>query len=277
MLNNKSYQPTAFLSKYIDRLYVFEKSSATNFELPAVLPGTGLELVFYLGEPLSVKNKLLPKAHTVCPRRIFHFDKVQQVSFISVRFKRGAFRHFSPIPFSKLNDAFYAVQELWGESGRKLLSRLEENTTLSANIEIIEAFLIRVFHTYHKIENDKWDPIIEELYYNFNTRTIKQVADKANLSNRQFERGFKAQFGVTAKTFQKITRFEDVVKQLLLGKTPKYLDTILDQGYFDQSHFIKTFKSLVQKTPKAYFVAENFETHFYHHSMRESSTGTSSN
>ncbi|MEX0274587.1 MAG: helix-turn-helix transcriptional regulator [Flavobacteriaceae bacterium] len=116
-------------------------------------------------------------------------------------------------------------------------------------------------------KNDKWDPIIDELYYNFDSNTIEDLSQKAHLSLRQFERGFKAQFGITAKEFQKITRFQDVIKNILLNRNSDYLDTILDNGYFDQSHFIKEFKSLTKKTPLEYFTEENFNGHFYHKSI----------
>lgn len=241
MTRNKSYKPTIFLSKYIDRFYTFEKSSSDYFELPSVLPGTGLELVFYLDKPLSVKKKTLPKSHTVCPRSILDFDKEKNVSFLSVRFKSGAFRHFTSIPFSELNDDYFSVQNLWKTQGRNLMNRLKNISEIENKIQEIETFLIKNFNEHHKVENDKWDLIIDELYYNFDSYTIERLSQKANLSFRQFERSFKSQFGITAKEFQKITRFQDVTKKILLNKNPNYLDTVLDNGYFDQSHFIKEF------------------------------------
>lgn len=269
MAANKSYKPTSVLSNYIDRFYIFEKSSTDYFEPPTVLPGTGLELLFYLDKPLSVNNKKLSKAHTVCPRKILHFDKEKKVSFISVRFKSGAFRHFSSIPFSELNDNYFSFRDLWKEKGDSILSEFENIPKIELKIQKIESFLIGMFNEYHDNKNDKWDFILDELYYNFDCNTIEQLSQKVNLSLRQFERGFKSQFGITAKEFQKITRFQNVVKKILLNREPDYLDTILDSGYFDQSHFIKEFKSLTKKTPLEYFTKENFDSHFYHKSINK--------
>lgn len=266
---NKSYKPTLFLSKYIDRVYIFEKSDTNYFKLPAVLPGTGLELLFHLNKPLSINNKELPEAHTVCPRVLLNFDKVKKVSYISVRFKSGAFRHFTSIPFSELNNSFFSVQNLWKEKGEMLLNKLENISGIENKIQKIESFLIKTFNEYHNSKNDKWDLIIDELYYNFDNNTIDKLSQKANVSLRQFERSFKSQFGITAKEFQKITRFQNAIKKILLDRKPDYLNTILDNGYFDQSHFIKEFKSLTNKTPLAYFTEENFDSHFYHKSINK--------
>ncbi len=269
MARNVSYKTTPFLSKYIDRFYVFEKNEKDYFELPVVLPGTGLELLFYLDKPMSLHGALLPNAHTFCPRKIFSFDENKKVSFISVRFKSGAFRHFTSIPFSELNNTYFSAYELWKEKGQELLKKLENTPETKLKIKEIELFLTHIFNEYHNPKNDKWDAIIDELYYNFNTNTIVQLSQKACLSLRQFERGFKSQFGMTAKEFQKITRFQNVIKQILLNKNPDYLHTILDNGYFDQSHFIKDFRSLTKKTPKEYFTEENFDDHFYHQSIHK--------
>lgn len=269
MFKNITYKPSAFLSKYIDRFYIFEKSANDYFELPTVLPGTGLELLFHIENPLSVNGIQLPKAHTVCPRKMFRFDKEKKVSFISVRFKSGAFRHFSSIAFSELNDNYYAIEHIWPKEGEELLNILKNCVETEAKIKEIELFLKVAFTNYHNKKDDKWDAIIEELYYNFDSNTIENMSQKANVSIRQFERGFKTQFGITAKKFQKITRFQEVIKSILLNRNSDYLDTILDLGYFDQSHFIKEFKSLTQKTPLEYFIEENFNSHFYHKSINK--------
>jgi len=264
MRQNKSYKPTGFLSKYIDRYYIFDISTENNIELLPVLPGTGLELIFYMNTPFRINNEPLPKAHTICPRIITYFNTVKEGSFLSVRFRSGAFRHFSSTPFSELNNAYFSVQDLWGKKGEHLLHTVENISDIQQKINSIELFLTEAFNTYHIPKNDKWDTIIDDLYYNFESNSIEDFSKKTKLSLRQFERNFKSQFGLSAKEFQKITRFQDVIKKVLLNRNPDYLNTILDNGYFDQSHFIKEFKSLTNKTPLEYFKKENFDSHFYH-------------
>lgn len=272
MSGNTTYSPNAFLSTYVDRFYTFEASGDTLIELPEVLPGTGLELVFHLKTPLSVSGNHLPSAHTVCPRKAFKFDAVKQASFLSVRFRSGAFRHFTSTPFSALNNRYLSVEELWETPGKELLNTLSRVSTIEGKIAEIELFLIDVFDQHHQKKNDKWDDIIHDLYYHFDENTIPEMAKKANVGLRHFERSFKAQFGITAKEFQKITRFQDVIKNILLSKNPNYLSVVLDNGYFDQSHFIREFKSLTAKTPSEYFTKENFDRHFYHKSIHSAPT-----
>lgn len=106
--------------------------------------------------------------------------------------------------------------------------------------------------------------IIKTLYKNFNSISLHELAYHSNLSYRQFERLFKQKFGVSPKKFQRITRLQKTVKQVLLSSNKHYLSTALDNGYYDQSHFIKEFQSFTNLKPSQYFVTKNFDNHFYY-------------
>ena len=268
MTNNKSFKPVnVFLSKYVDRFYSFDRTSDAAFELPPILPGTGLELLFYDGTPLSIQGVKLSKSHIVCPRHINYFDKTKQVSFLSVRFKSGAFRHFSPIPFLDLNNQYISSTTLWGDAGQNLIKELDDLIVIEDKIRALEHFLIKIFKQYHQSENLVWDSIIDELYYNFSSRTIESLSKKTGLSLRQFERNFKYQFGLTPKVFQRISRFQNTIKHIIFNQTSDQLQAVFDNGYFDQSHFIKEFKNFTHQRPSQYF-SPNSLSHFYHESIK---------
>lgn len=266
-MEKTSFKPNKFLSKYIDRFYVLKKSNNIQFSLPMVLPGTGLELLFHIENSLSVNSNKLEESHIVCSREVFKFDKTNNANFISVRFKSGAFRHFTSIPYSELNDKYLSISEIWGNKGRELRNRLNEIENLQQKIKLIENFLILRL-TENKLEkNEKWDDIISVLYKDFKTVNLIELSKNSNLSYRQFERNFKQQFGITAKKFQRITRLQDTIKKSLLNDSAFYLHNALDNGYFDQSHFINEFQNLVGLKPMDYLLKENSEEHFYFKSI----------
>lgn len=66
------------------------------------------------------------------------------------------------------------------------------------------------------------------------------------LSPRQLRRLFEIYIGDTPKTFSKVVRFQHVLKTHFThnNNAPIAID-----GYYDQSHFIKDFKSLYGSTP----------------------------
>ncbi|WP_109852909.1 AraC family transcriptional regulator [Aquimarina sp. AU58] len=267
LINKTSYKPNKSLATYVDRIYVLKHSGA--FKLPAILPGTGLELLFHTHEPLLINNHKCDNGHIICPRNsILHIDEFSDVSFISVRFKSGAFRHFSSIPFIELNNQFASVEDIWGVKGKDFLEKLNEHHTINDKIKCIESFLLKCLYDYHNKQNDKWDTIMHSLYKQYNSISLKELATYTNLSYRQFERNFKSQFGITPKKIQRIIRFEATVKKILLNRNPGYLSTALDHGYYDQSHFINEFQFFTEEKPSNYFVTKNYDHHFYDKSIK---------
>ena len=262
-MEKTSFKPNKFLSKYIDRYYLLKKASNIEFSLPMVLPGTGLELVFHLENSLSVNRNKLEESHIICSREVFKFDRTNNVNFISVRFKSGAFRHFTTIPYSELNDKYLSITDIWGNKGAELLNKLNDIGDLKQKIELIEDFLILRLTESKVIKNEKWDGIISVLYKEFKTVNLIELSKNSHLSYRQFERNFKEQFGITAKRFQIITRLQDTVKKSILNDETSYLNNALDNGYFDQSHFINEFQNLVGLKPMDYLLKETSEEHFY--------------
>ena len=261
------FKPTGILSSYIDRFYVLKNTSNTLFNLPVIPPGTGLELLFHMDDSLSIKNYKLDKIHIICPRKAFEFNKTTHVHYISVRFKCGAFRHFTSIPYTELNDFYLSITDIWGRDGQELLSKLNEVDAITKKILLIEHFLIKRLTQNLIKKNVKWDAIISYLYHNYKTVSLKELSEKTNLSYRQFERNFNCQFGITSKKFQRITRFQDTLKNILLHGKPCYLEVALDNGYFDQSHFIHEFQYFIEKKPTAYFTSDNFDSHLYFSSI----------
>ena len=270
MGNKTSYHPHPALAKYIDRYYTFEQKDQQLFKLPPILTGTGLELVFYTENSLSIKDKKLSSGHIICPRNRdpIIFNPTAQVSFFSVRFKSGAFRYFTSIPFSELNNTFLSVEEIWGTKGRILLTELDFTKHIQYNIRIIESFLFKTLTRHHSLKSQQWDSIINQIYYEFNSKKIPDLARESQLSLRQFERTFKSQFGLTPKSFQRIARFQNSIKTVLLNKQKDYLNTALDNGYYDQSHFIHEFRSFTHQKPLDFLNDKNFNNHFYHKSLK---------
>lgn len=267
MTKNQSYKPSSFLSRYIDRYYTKEILIGDHDDVSPILPGTGLEIFFYLNNDLKVNTNNLSKGHTICTRKPAIFDCINNTEILSIRFKSGAFRHFCSVPFSELNDQYLSLEDIWGNESKVLHDYLEEECSIMNKIRIIEHFLFSQFQKYHQLKNDLWDRVIDTLYYNFDALDIKETARLSHLSLRQFERNFKTQFGVTAKDFQKITRFQTTTKKVLLRGHSMYADIALDHGYFDQSHFIKDFKTYTNQLPSQYFKTNNFTNHYYHPSI----------
>ncbi|QKX05725.1 helix-turn-helix transcriptional regulator [Aquimarina sp. TRL1] len=261
------YKPTPLLVPYIDRFYVWEYTNGKTFEMPEVLAGTGLEIIFHLGEPYTIAHNTLQKAHTFCPRKKTRIDANSHVHFLSIRFKSGTFRHFCDIPFKLLNDAYLSTEDIWGKEAVLLQEKIDTSIDITAKIQAIESFLLLQLIKHRQKETIDWDAIIHHLYKNVQSNTLETTSSKAGISFRHFERCFGSRFGISPKKFHRIARFQTTIKKLLLNHTTDYLQTALTYGYYDQSHFIRECKVFTGQTPVEYLQTKKARHHFYYKSI----------
>ena len=95
-------------------------------------------------------------------------------------------------------------------------------------------------------------PAVEYLRNNFTKKiTVTELADKVNMSVRQFQRKFKERFHESFRDY--IIRLRIHWACDLIRNTDESLAIIaLDAGFYDQSSFSKQFKNLLGMTPIEY-------------------------
>ena len=92
----------------------------------------------------------------------------------------------------------------------------------------------------------------DQIMANSNREIISEVITTLQLNERTFQRIFKKYVGITATQYRRICQFEQSIGQLRGKKFEKITDVAFDNGYADQSHFIRTFKEFTQITPADY-------------------------
>ena len=92
---------------------------------------------------------------------------------------------------------------------------------------------------------------IREILANQGNVKVKELATRVLLSERQFQRRFKFQVGLTPKEFMRVRRVRQSVIQMLLHEED-FQEVLLESGYFDQAHFIHDFSQVVGTTPSSF-------------------------
>lgn len=257
-----NYQPAIPLIPYIDRYWFCSSGTEKDVNLFPVFAGTGVDLIIHFDTSFRDQGGLLPLAHIFCPRKVNHITTAGSLNFLAVRFRSGTFRHFNPVAFSELNDKAYSAEDIWGRKGRELIEMLHNTGDMDVRVNILDKFLVNQLDICRK-EREIMDTCISYIYSNFENVTICSLAKEMNITLRHFERLFKEEFGITPKKFQVSSRFHSTIRELLLtsGKDP--LQIALDKGYYDQSHFIKEFKSLSGLSPLQILMMKDEKSHFY--------------
>jgi AraC-like DNA-binding protein len=78
---------------------------------------------------------------------------------------------------------------------------------------------------------------------------MEMLASSLRISERQLQRRFKKQVGVSLKRFQRISRFELALKRLATVDYSELTSLAFELDYTDQSHFIKEFQEFAEMSP----------------------------
>ncbi|GEM_PF-3061240 len=85
---------------------------------------------------------------------------------------------------------------------------------------------------------------------------ISILSDELNLSQRRLQQLFQHYFGMTAKSYARVVKMQHHTFQWLHGES---LDTIIPDGYYDQSHFIHELRRQTGMLPGEFFEYINNE------------------
>ncbi|TIH19282.1 AraC family transcriptional regulator [Marinifilum sp. JC120] len=260
--------PCPELYRYVDRFWAWEGDESEGLLRSRMLPGTGKEVTFHYGAPLSLEYRdgeieKLPRAHLICLRSKSAILRASsKTKFISIRFRTGAFRYFCPIPAEQLADSFIDAGELLGAESRLLAQQIDEANDFQERVRFIEAYLLKRLHPL--LDNGRHiDHAVDSFYYDHSFVRPVNISDQVGMGVRQFQRMFKTAMGVTPKRFIRLSRFQHTVKSLLLIGADDMLGTALEHGYYDQSHFIRDFKEFTGQTPRSFLDSQTSMTHFY--------------
>ncbi|MFG1654298.1 helix-turn-helix domain-containing protein [Micromonospora sp. NPDC049275] len=236
------------LARYVDRIWTWEGAPS---ELPALLPGTGAELIVHRGAPITAHDTegsvLLPRAHLLCMRRRrWRLAADGIVAFTAVRLRAGALAHLTDIPAEDLIDRVVDIGDLLGPVGRQLASVLDGADDFAVQAARAERLLQR-----QPIR--RTDPrimvAVQQLYRHPASTSLQDLAPTLGISARHLRRGFAAAAGVSPKEFQRLVRFQRVIRTMLLGAPGSVAPVAFAAGYYDQSHFINEFRRLTGESP----------------------------
>jgi AraC-like DNA-binding protein len=174
-------------------------------------------------------------------------------TMLGIRFFPHAATYFLNDKIELFNNTVTDFSVMAGNAVTNLHSRLLEITSWYKRVECIEEFLIQLLSATEikfskaAVVNDVMNEIKRDDFFD----NIKNVASRYGITSRYLQKLFLQHTGLTPKLYSKINRFQNSLR--LVSKNNTSLTSIAyDCGYFDQSHFIREFKSFTGLTPSGY-------------------------
>jgi AraC-like DNA-binding protein len=212
-------------------------------------------------EPYVSENLPHPSVHLIIEQgqsRIIGVVKqkfsimLQEKGFVfGIKFWPGAFYPFVNIPIYKYTGLSVPLQDIFGEEAIAL-----ENAILLLDDERDMIKLAESFIRMRLPEHDEMVLLVKKIVDNIIAdRRIAKVEDIANrfhMTTRMVQRLFSKYVGVSPKWVIQRYRLLEVADQLAVDQHQSWPELAIELGYYDQSHFIKDFKSIVGVSPEEY-------------------------
>jgi len=220
-----------------------------------VLPDTSIVLAFRLRGQVAhtpqLRQQPVPGAVITGLQKTSRLlAYAQGTATLLVRFRDDGAAAFFREP---LHELFAASEPLDSFFRRQELSDVEEQLAASPTdgqrLAIIERFLLT------KLRRPEPDPLVRgavrALRRTQGQGQIRELARSLGTSQDALEKHFRQTIGASPKQFAAILRFRNVLTTHRPGQA--LTSTAYAAGYFDQSHFIRDFKSFTGTPPREFF------------------------
>jgi AraC-like DNA-binding protein len=257
-MNFQAFSPSEVLKPYIKHYYTFESDSEGEFE-DTVFPSGLMEVIFNLGEgtwETAVENKFQTTPAVELWGQIVKPLAVKSKGkhfMLGIKFFPHTAAFFLRDDIALFNNQVSNLMDILGNPIKRLHSQLLEAPDISSRLALVEDFLTnRLSATEGKsLKIDKVAHILSSINSNATESNIGDIAFKHGITPRYLHKLIYQYTGLSPKSVNKINRFQHSLK--LIAKNTQPLTSIAyDCGYFDQSHFIRDFKSFTNVTPSTY-------------------------
>lgn len=172
-------------------------------------------------------------------------------AIIAFFFKPFALGTIFKLSAKELKDSPHEFNLLDPQKAIALNLQLCNSKSIQQKIEIINSFIlsqISVNENECKIIRLATDRLME----NSNPDSLSQLLEELHVTERTFQRIFKKYVGITPNHYRRICQFYLAFSQLKGGHFDNHTDVAYTNGYFDQSHYIRSFKEFTSITPNEY-------------------------
>lgn len=256
VLISKVHIPTSALSQSIDCFYL---NIAEQLETSLITyPMLNQELVFNLGEWFEVEDMLstyntkslsswFSGLHT---KPMLTHTKGRHLS-IGILFKPWGIYQLFGISPAELTNTIVDAQVIGNRLMEEFLREKAETVSLEGLLPAFENFMLQNFRP-KEIKQEVIQTIHTIQPHQIQKGTVGKIANELKVSTKTFIHYFNQTVGVSPIQYLRLLQVNQAI--LLMTKYPagSLTDIGLQVGFYDQSHFIKTFKTFCNISPNAF-------------------------
>ncbi|MFD0620687.1 DUF6597 domain-containing transcriptional factor [Paenibacillus sp. GCM10027629] len=168
-----------------------------------------------------------------------------------VKFKPGGFYPFIKQPISELANQPMRIQDVFDVE----IGTLEQELLTQES----ESDMVRLAEQFIRPKLPPWDDqvefinqIIDRVKVDREITKVDEICDLFHLNKRTLQRLFDQYVGVSPKWVIQLYRLQNAAETIEHQPRIDWSELSTELGYYDQSHFIKDFRTIIGKTPDEY-------------------------
>ena len=185
----------------------------------------------------------------VPPRRGIIATSDGPVRCMMVNFFPSAFHRVFGGPADRFNGMMVPPDRLFGDRIGTLYQEIRATRDPQLALDVVQRFLIDLLPAHSTAAISPIEHLEHHIRERKGTVPVSELAALAGLSERQLQRRFKVEIGLSPKAFCQVVRFNHVYGEMKRNGTLD-LDLALACGYFDESHMMKDLVYFLGKNPK---------------------------
>ncbi|MFC2136914.1 DUF6597 domain-containing transcriptional factor [Bacteroidota bacterium] len=253
------FQPSGVLSNYIKQYWIIETDNSDGEIVERVIPNGTIDVMFHYKNELFVKrgdgNEYNQPKSFISGVNNSYADVYSrgEIGMICVEFHPFAASCFFRQPLKEIENSILNLEFIYKQEIRDIEEQLIELDTSKKRIDLIEKFLLLHLQIRRKYDLDIIKIAVNSIKHKQGNISTKELSKALYTTPKTLERKFATLLGKTPKQYSKIVRFQQVINSFNSNNSSSFTDLAYLNGYHDQAHFIKEFKSFSGYTPKEFF------------------------
>ena len=243
--------PIDKIATHVDRILIIEHTRVTTpFILPLYANGVPTMLFKSIKGKIgnNHSNHLTLFGQTILPESL---TLEEGFTLIAYFFKPYTLISLFGVQAHELTDNPIDLNLLFPQPTRTLQESLLNADTTEEMIRLLNDFIYSLITksapAYSLIKF-----ATSQIAKNPSKESLALVQKELHLSERTFQRMFERNIGVAPNLYRRICQFNSAFVQLNSKRHRKLSDIAFQNGYADQSHYIRSFKEFTNITPKEY-------------------------
>ena len=257
-MNYQVYTSVPELQSFVKCFWTLEDDGIEKPVKQRVLPDGCMEMIFHYGD---LYQQYFEDGSSILQPRSFVFGQITSyieiaptgiTGLVAARFLPDGLTPFLDIPLSSLENKAVDIITVFGKKGKELEKKVIASANNAERIKLIETFLLSRLVDPQTI-NTVTKNCVDIIFRSQGQLDVLELAARLKINRRNMERKFVSAIGLSPKQLSRVVRLQATLKMLEQKNFSSLTSLAYENGYYDQSHFIKDFKEFTGTSPKSFF------------------------